>query len=196
MSRPDKIVIDGRAYRWRDIVELRRQQLEAWKAARPEQPALFALKLDSRHAAERSAVGRYREPSLLDALREGQLGDLRAGPSSVTVDDRQARTQVGQDIPVRVIDLSTVNSGGAAASAVPKATVSFKSVGIILNVTPHITSNGQVLLDVHAENSNAQIASSDIGYVFNKQSADNRLLVGFGETAVIGGLTVTQITQD
>ena len=44
MSRPDKIIIDGRAYRWRDIVELRRQQLEAWKAARPEQPALFALR--------------------------------------------------------------------------------------------------------------------------------------------------------
>jgi hypothetical protein len=44
MSRPDKIIIDGRAYRWRDIVELRRQQLEAWKAARPEQPALFAIK--------------------------------------------------------------------------------------------------------------------------------------------------------
>ena len=60
MSRPDKIVIDGRAYRWRDIVELRRQQLEAWKAARPEQPALFALKVDSRPAAERSAERRYR----------------------------------------------------------------------------------------------------------------------------------------
>ena len=71
MSRPDKIIIDGRAYRWRDIVELRRQQLEAWKAARPEQPALFALKVDSRPAAERSAAGRYREPTLLDALRQG-----------------------------------------------------------------------------------------------------------------------------
>ncbi len=61
MSRPDKIVIDGRAYRWRDIVELRRQQLEAWKAARPEQPALFALKVDSRPAPpngrQRAATG-------------------------------------------------------------------------------------------------------------------------------------------
>ena len=44
MSRPDTIVIAGRAYRWRDIVELRRQQIAAWKATRPEQPALFALK--------------------------------------------------------------------------------------------------------------------------------------------------------
>ncbi len=70
MSRPDKIVIDGRAYRWRDIVELRRQQLEAWKTARPEQPALFALRQDSRPAAERSAAGRYREPRLLDLAQQ------------------------------------------------------------------------------------------------------------------------------
>jgi hypothetical protein len=69
MSRPDKIIIDGRAYRWRDIVELRRHQLEAWKAARPEQPALFALKEDSRPARQRTVAGRYFEPSLLDALR-------------------------------------------------------------------------------------------------------------------------------
>ena len=71
MSRPDTILIDGRAYRWRDIVELRRQQLAAWKAARPDQPALFVLKEDSRPAVERSAAGRYREPSLLDRARQG-----------------------------------------------------------------------------------------------------------------------------
>ena len=69
MSRPDSIIIDGRAYRWRDIIELRRQQLEVWKAARPEQPALFALKVDSRPARQRTVAGRYFEPSLLDALR-------------------------------------------------------------------------------------------------------------------------------
>jgi len=71
MSRPDSLIIDGRAYRWRDIIELRRQQLEAWKAARPEQPPLFALKEDCRPAVERSAAGRYREPSLLDRARQG-----------------------------------------------------------------------------------------------------------------------------
>ena len=71
MSRPANIIIEGRAYRWRDILELRRQQVAAWKAARPDQPALFALRHDSRPAAERSAAGRYREPSLLDLARQG-----------------------------------------------------------------------------------------------------------------------------
>ena len=141
-----------------------------------------------------AALGHFSLTSFLDALQEVRLADLQAEPSIVTVDNRQANIQVGQDIPVRVLDLSTQQSG-AAGAVQPKATVSFHSVGIILQVTPHITNNHQVLLDVHAENSDAQLAGSDIGYVFNKQSADNRLLVNDGETAVIGGLTVTQVTQ-
>jgi type IV pilus assembly protein PilQ len=34
-----------------------------------------------------------------------------------------------------------------------------------------------------------------VGYIFNKQRADNQLLVGDGETAVIGGLTVTSVSR-
>ena len=64
MKRPDTIMIEGRAYSWRVLLALRREQLEAWRAARPEQPALFELKEDRRPEAERSADGRYREPGL------------------------------------------------------------------------------------------------------------------------------------
>jgi hypothetical protein len=70
MSRPANIIIEGRAYRWRDILDLRRQQIAAWKAARPDQPALFALIDDSRPKSDRTAAGRYAEPSLLDCLRQ------------------------------------------------------------------------------------------------------------------------------
>jgi len=70
MKRPDTIVIGGRAYSWRVILELRRVQIEAWKAAQPQQPALFDLKTDCRPRAERTAAGRYSEPSLLEAIRE------------------------------------------------------------------------------------------------------------------------------
>lgn len=69
MSRPDTIVIDGRAYRWRDIVEIRRQQIAAWKAARLAQPALFPLRQDCRPKSERTVAGRYLEPTLLEWLR-------------------------------------------------------------------------------------------------------------------------------
>jgi hypothetical protein len=70
MKAPDTIVIDGRAYSWRALCERRRQQLETWKAAQPRQPALFELKDDSRPAAERTAAGRYIEPTLLSLLRD------------------------------------------------------------------------------------------------------------------------------
>lgn len=42
---------------------LRRQRLEAWKAERGEQPALFELRDDCRPVAEETAAGRYQEPT-------------------------------------------------------------------------------------------------------------------------------------
>lgn len=70
MKKPDVIIIEGRAYSWRRIAELRRRQLEAWKAAKGEQPALFRLETDCRPAPARSAAGRYREPLLFDERGE------------------------------------------------------------------------------------------------------------------------------
>jgi type IV pilus assembly protein PilQ len=142
-----------------------------------------------------TALGKFQLTSFLDALQEVRLADLQAEPSIVTLDNRQASIQVGQEIPIRVLDANTANLGGATGSQAPRATVQMKQVGIILTVTPHITNNRQILLLLHAENSDAQLASSDVGFIFGKQSGDTQLLVGDGETAVIGGLTVTQTTQ-
>jgi len=143
-----------------------------------------------------TALGKFQLTSFLDALQEVRLADLQAEPSIVTLDNRQASIQVGQEIPIRVLDANTGNVGGGTnPSAVPRATVQMKQVGIILTVTPHITNNRQILLLLHAENSDAQLAASDVGFIFGKQSGDTQLLVGDGETAVIGGLTVTQTTQ-
>jgi len=65
MSRAPFIVIDGKAYRWKDILDLRRAQLAAAGAAQASQLALFAaLHDDRRPSAERRAAGRYLEPSL------------------------------------------------------------------------------------------------------------------------------------
>jgi type IV pilus assembly protein PilQ len=145
-----------------------------------------------------AALGKFQLTSFLDALQEVRLADLQAEPSIVTLDNRRAEILVGQEIPIRVLDLGTQGQqggGGAQGTNVPRATVQLKEVGIILSVTPHITNNRQVLLNLHAENSDAQLASSDVGFIFGKQRADNQLLVADGETAVIGGLTVTQVTS-
>jgi type IV pilus assembly protein PilQ len=142
-----------------------------------------------------TALGKFQLTSFLDALQEVRLADLQAEPSIVTLDNRQASIQVGQEIPIRVLDANVGVAGGATAGAVPRATVQMKQVGIILTVTPHITNNRQILLLLHAENSDAQLAASDVGFIFGKQSGDTQLLVNDGETAVIGGLTVTETSR-
>jgi len=62
MPVPRFIEIDGRPHLWRDLLQQRRQQLAAARQA--AQPALFELREDCRPPAERTAAGRYREPSL------------------------------------------------------------------------------------------------------------------------------------
>ncbi len=70
MARPDTFVIDGHAYSWRVLVEQRKAQLEAWRKAQGAQPALFPLHEDCRPKAERTAAGRYQEPTLLALIAD------------------------------------------------------------------------------------------------------------------------------
>ena len=59
----------------------------------------------------------------------------------------------------------------------------------------HVTSSEDIMLQMHAERSDAQLAESDVGFIFNTQQAITRVLVQDGETVVIGGLTVTEKTD-
>jgi hypothetical protein len=63
-------MVDGHAYSWERLCELRRRQLEARQPAQPRQLALFDLKEDCRPAAERTAAGRYQEPTLFARMIE------------------------------------------------------------------------------------------------------------------------------
>jgi hypothetical protein len=56
MRRPAFVEIDGKLYRWRDLIARRREQLRAYAAA--AQPALFELIDDSCPRAQRTAAGR------------------------------------------------------------------------------------------------------------------------------------------
>jgi type IV pilus assembly protein PilQ len=62
-------------------------------------------------------------------------------------------------------------------------------------VTPQITNNKMVLMNIKAENSSAELSQTDVGVIFNRQRAESQVLVADGEAAVIGGLTVTETTR-
>ncbi len=138
-----------------------------------------------------TAIGNFDLTSFLQALEHIELADIQAEPTITTLDNRPAQILVGDRVPIRIIDASAPTG---ATNAVPRATVSFQETGIKLAVTPHVTANRQILMELHAERSAVQPAPVDIGFTFQTQQADNQILVGDGETAVIGGLTVTEVT--
>jgi type IV pilus assembly protein PilQ len=138
-----------------------------------------------------TAIGGFALTTFLSALETSDLADIQAEPVISTLDNRQADILVGEETPVRVIDASAASGNNA-----PRANVEMKETGIRLTVTPHVTNNRQILMQLHTERSALQIlAQQDLGFNFPKQKADNQLLVNDGETAVIGGLTVTEVNK-
>jgi hypothetical protein len=58
------IELDGKRYTWADLLKLRREQQKA--ARQPSQETLFEVREDSRPASQKSASGRFAEPTLFD----------------------------------------------------------------------------------------------------------------------------------
>ncbi|MEA2951919.1 MAG: hypothetical protein QOJ96_1439 [Alphaproteobacteria bacterium] len=64
----DTLIVDGHAFSWKRLCELRRDQLEAARKAEAAQLALFEAREDVRPSSERTAALRYLEPGLLELL--------------------------------------------------------------------------------------------------------------------------------
>jgi type IV pilus assembly protein PilQ len=139
-----------------------------------------------------TALGGFNLTTFLQALEQVQLSDVQAEPVITTLDNRPADILVGEEVPLRVVDASATVVAGQA----PRATVQFREVGIRLTVTPHVTANRQILMQLRTERSNVvPLQAADLGFIFQKQLANNQLLVNDGETAVIGGLTLTEVRK-
>jgi len=167
-----------------------------------------AIKPNALNLIYSTALGRYQLTAFLNALQTSSLADVQSEPSITILNNRSAEIFVGQEIPIRVIDAGGQGAqggggggqGGAgqspnAAAFFPRAAVSKEEAGIKLSVTPQITNNKMVLLNIKAENSSAELAATDVGVIFNRQRAESQVLVADGEAAVIGGLTVTETTR-
>ncbi|MFO8175835.1 MAG: AMIN domain-containing protein [Longimicrobiales bacterium] len=136
-------------------------------------------------------IGRHTLINFIEALESMNLSDIQAHPSVTVMDNQEARILVGEETPIRVLDAQA----GGGQQGIPTAQVEIRETGIILQATPHVTGDGKILLQLHAERSAAIPAESDAGFVFQTQEADSRVLVEDGETVVIAGLTVTETNE-
>jgi len=111
----------------------------------------------------------------VSALMKDNKAKLIASPVITTVDNKEALIQMGQKIPIKQFDASG------------NVVISFVEVGTILRVTPHITSENRILMNLKPERSSYQFDPN--GVIINTNNAETNVVVGNGQPAVIGGLT-------
>jgi general secretion pathway protein D len=129
----------------------------------------------------------------LRAIAQAGKAKILSRPSIVARNNQPATINVGQDVPL-ITDVRYDNFGNAINS------VRYESVGIILKVTPFITSDNLVELivspetsDLVADRSQWVPISSGVGVdvrapIINTRSADTVVVTPNGQTVVIGGL--------
>ena len=112
-------------------------------------------------------------------------------PSILTRSGQQASVMVGQSIPI------ITNSQVSSVTNAITNTVTYQDIGIILNVTPFITTEGNVEMIVSPQTSSLSSTTVPISTgvnspVINKTSADTVVVTPSDQTIIIGGLIASQ----
>jgi general secretion pathway protein D len=108
-------------------------------------------------------------------------------PRIFTSNNMEAQINISQSIPYVV---STVQSTTGTYSY----NYAFQDVGIVLTVTPHVTSNGYVTMDVTQTANDLQGYTSFNAPIVNQREAETTVSAKDGETIILGGMIRNQIT--
>ncbi len=116
---------------------------------------------------------------LLEALRTTTDAKTLASPKVLALNGQKAQIQVGEKLGYRVLTTTQTST---------LEDVQFLDVGVILEVTPTISHDNQILMNIHPKVSTGQI-SNDTGLPEEKTSeVTTDVLLSNGEGIVIGGL--------
>ena len=138
-------------------------------------PASFALSLFS------SASQRFLNLEL-SALEADGKGKIISSPRVITADQVKALIEQGEELPYQV-----ATSSGATS-------IQFRKANLKLEVTPQITPEGNVILDVDV-NKDSVGRNTSAGFAIDTKHVKTQVLVENGGTVVIGGI-FTQNERD
>ncbi len=118
---------------------------------------------------------------MIDAAETRGVGKLLSKPKVITQNNEKATVKQGTKIPVQTVVNNTVS-------------VQFVDAVLELDVTPQITAEGTVYMDVTVENDQIDQAIPRVQGIpaIDTQSAETKVTVTDGATVVIGGIIVTQ----
>ncbi|WP_171459162.1 type IV pilus secretin PilQ family protein [Acinetobacter sp. ANC 3781] len=126
----------------------------------------------------------------LSALQADGYGEVISTPKVLTADKQQAKVASGTQIPYQ-------SAEGGGANAVSKT--EFIDATLSLDVTPSITPEGKVQMNLQIKNDSIGGATPTGQYTINKNEINTNVLVDNGETVVLGGIfeqqTINQQTK-
>ncbi len=131
-------------------------------------PATFAISLFG------AASNRFLNLEI-SALEADGKGKVVSSPRVITADQVKALIEQGEELPYQ-----TATSSGATA-------LQFRKANLKLEVTPQITPEGNVILDVDV-NKDSVGRSTAAGFAINTKHVKTQVLVENGGTVVIGGI--------
>jgi type IV pilus assembly protein PilQ len=137
--------------------------------------ATFAVSLFS------AAANRFLNLEI-SALEADGKGKVVSSPRVITADQVKALIEQGEELPYQ-----TATSSGATA-------LQFRKANLKLEVTPQITPEGNVILDVDV-NKDSVGRSTAAGFAIDTKHVRTQILVENGGTVVIGGI-FTQTERD
>jgi len=111
-----------------------------------------------------------------------------ATPRIFTTNNMESQINISQSIPY--VTSTIENSNGTFSY-----NYAFQDVGIVLTVTPHITSNGYVTMDVLQTANDLQGYTTFNAPIVNQRQAETTISAKDGETIILGGMIRNQITS-
>jgi general secretion pathway protein D len=166
------------------------------RSAEERKPLASFTPKDALQASAGTLVGHTRELlAFLSASENRSRVQVLSAPTVLAMDNSDAKIQVGSEIPI-LTSQGIIPGVQAGQGSVFANTVQNRDTGIILTVTPRITSTGMVSLRISQEISSAQPppAGSIQSPSFLKRSISTRAVVADGETIALGGLIQESVT--
>jgi general secretion pathway protein D len=122
----------------------------------------------------------------INALGSRTAIDVVSAPKLITLDNRKARLQIGDQVPV-VTQTSTATTTSNPAIV---STVEYRDTGVILEVTPRISGDDKVVVDVVQEVSGvAKTVTSGIDSpTIQQRKLQSTLVLQDGAVVALGGL--------
>lgn len=130
--------------------------------------------------------------ALLHALESDNDANVLSTPNLLTLDNEEAEIIVGQNVPF----ITGTSSSTGTANPNPFQTIERKDIGLTLRVTPQISGDDSVTLDIYQEISSidtkAGVQGSDL--ITTKRSIKTKVLADDGQMIVLGGLMREDVT--